>query len=185
MIAFSCLFRGEIIGWLVLPDISMRKRSHGLDRGAAVAFRLSRFSSAYRQRLLDGIADAHKFCHQEREVSLEVVASRPKVADEVLSEYVMRRFDNGSKGNLSLVKHALLGCQHVFPRLKGKLMVSWSTLKTWEEQRITRLRPPLPVAIWMLALGRSRAHASTAKKSEEAQAWEMFAVLVEVGFSAC
>ena len=159
----------------------MKQRSHGLDRGAAVAFRLSRFSSAYRQRLLDGIEDVHKFCLKERECSLAIVASRPKTADRLLCDYVMRRFENGSKGTLSLVKHALLGCQHVFPRLKGKLMTSWSTLKTWEEQRITRLRPPLPIAIWLLALGLARAHAVTAKKSEEQKAWEMFAVLMELG----
>ena len=101
----------------------MKQHSHGLDRGAAVAFRISRFSSAYRQRLLDGIEDVQKFCSKERECSLASVASRPRLADKLLCDYVMGRFETGSKGTLSLVKHALLGCQHVFPRLKGKIDV--------------------------------------------------------------
>lgn len=29
---------------------------------AGVTFRLSRFSQAYRQRLIDGIGDLHRFC---------------------------------------------------------------------------------------------------------------------------
>ena len=80
-----------------------------------------------------------------------------------------------------MVKHALLACQHVYPHLKGKLQVSWSNLKTWEEQRIAHLRPPIPVPIWMLALGLVRAHEKLETNPKNQWAWKVFGVLLEVG----
>ena len=154
---------------------------HGMDKGAAVAFRLSRFSGPYRQRLLDGVKDLNDYCWASRNTTLEEIAAKPKTADAVLSEYVMCRFEDSTGASLSKVKHALLGAQHTFPRLKGRLATTWSNLKTWEEQRIARLRPPLPVAIWVLALGLARGHARTSKKCKEQQIWYVFATLMEVG----
>lgn len=154
---------------------------HGVDWGAAVAFRLSRFSGPYRQRLLDGLKDLNDFCKTSRNITLEKIAAKPKTADAVLSEYVMCRFEDNTGVGLSKVKHALLGAQHTFPGLKGRLVTTWSSLKTWEEQRIARLRPPLPVAIWVLALGLARGHARTSKGRKEQHIWYIFATLMEIG----
>lgn len=154
---------------------------HGKHKRAAVAFRLSRFSSAYRCGLLEGLRDLQNFCSVQHDLNLEALASHPKTADAVLGEYVMQRFNEKVKSGLSKVKHALLGLQHVYPRLRGKLVTAWSNLKTWEEQRVSKLRPPLPVPIWTFALGLARAHAKVEKHSSEARLWEIFSVLLEVG----
>ena len=155
--------------------------SHGKHKRAAVAFRLSRFSSAYRGRLLDGLQDLHSFCSVQHDFHLDTLAAHPKTADAVLGEYVMRRFDEKVKSGLSKVKHALLGLQHVYPRLRGRLVTAWSNLKTWEEQRVSKLRPPLPIPVWIFALGLARAHAKVEKHQSEARVWEIFSVLLEIG----
>lgn len=75
---------------------------------------------------------------------------------------------NMSCHELSLVKHALLGFQHVFPQLRGKLATCWENLKVWEEQRATKLRPPLPVPLWLFMVGLARAHAKVAEDKHSA-----------------
>ena len=83
---------------------------------------------------------------------------------------------------LSLVKHALLGYQHAFPRLRGKLSTSWENVRTWEEQRSTRLWPPLPVPLWLFTIGLARAHAEVERKASMQYQWQVLSVLLEVGF---
>lgn len=83
---------------------------------------------------------------------------------------------------LSLVKHAILGCQHVFPQLRGSLSTTWANLKVWEEERSSQLRPPLPVPILLCAVGLSRAHAVTSRDSRLGMDWTLFSVLLEIGF---
>ena len=83
---------------------------------------------------------------------------------------------------LSLVKHAILGCQHVFPQLRGSLSTTWGNLKVWEEERSSQLRPPLPVPILLCAVGLSRAHAVTSRDSRLGMDWTLFSVLLEIGF---
>lgn len=145
-----------------------------------VAFRLSRFSVQYRKRLIDGLKNLQKYCRLVHGRTIEAVVSKPKTVDILLGEYVLYRFNESNKG-LSVVKHALLACQHVYPHLKGKLQVSWSNLKTWEEQRVAHLRPPIPVPIWLLALGLARAHAKLEANPKSHLAWKTFGVLLEIG----
>ena len=104
-----------------------------------VAFRLRRFSVQYRKRLIDGLKNLQKYCRLVHGRTIEAVVSKPKTVDILLGEYVLYRFNESNKG-LSVVKHALLACQHVYPHLKGKLQVSWSNLKTWEEQRVSAFK---------------------------------------------
>ena len=158
------------------------QNGHGKRRVSAVAFRLSRFSPAYRQRLLDGLKDLHEYTLRVHGCTLEAVSRKPVFADVVLGEYVICRFNEKKNGSLSLVKHALLGCQHTFPTLKGKIATCWANLKTWEEQRTSRLRPPLPGPIWIMCLGLARAHSMTESSSRLRDMWMVFAALVEVGF---
>ena len=107
--------------------------SHGRRRASAVAFRLSRFSPAYRQRLLDGLKDLHEYTLGVHGCTLDAVCKKPAFADLVLGEYVICRFNEKKSGSLSRVKYALLGCQHLFPTLRSKIATCWANLKTWKK----------------------------------------------------
>ena len=136
---------------------------------------------SYRHRLVDGLGDLHKFCILKFGVGLTKVAAKATTADRILGEYVMCRFEEKKGTKLSLVKHALLGCQHTFPHLRGKLNVCWANLKTWEEQRIAKLRPPLPVPLWLVAIGLARAHSKIDPSRTQCEHWLIFSVLLEIG----
>lgn len=109
-----------------------------------VVFRLSRFSKPYRQRLLSGLMDLDAFCSREAKCSLSYLLSHVLRADEMLAQYVMCKHASSEGRKLYLVKHALLCCQHIQPRLKGHISTAWENLRVWEEQRVSKLRPPLP-----------------------------------------
>ena len=142
---------------------------------------LSRFSKPYRSRLLAGFRDVQDFAATSFGCSLRYVLSDPNRADEILSQYVLERHHSSMDSKLSVVKHALLCCQHVQPKLKGRINTSWENLKVWEERRVTKLRPPLPVPLWLFMVGLSRAHAKVECTQALRKRWNMFAVLLEVG----
>ena len=95
---------------------------------SAVAFRLSRFSGPYRQRLLAGLRDLQEFCVAEAHCSLTFILSHIHRADELLAEYVLQRHKKSEGQKLYVVKHALLCCQHIQPRLKGHIGTAWANL---------------------------------------------------------
>lgn len=148
---------------------------------SAVAFRLSRFSKPYHQRLLAGLRDLQEFCVAEAQCSLTFILSHIHRADELLAEYVLQKHRTSEGQKLYVVKHALLCCQHIQPRLKGHISTAWANLKVWEEQRTSRLRPPLPVPLWLMMIGLARAHATVVSLAEEKLQWRIFATLLEVG----
>ncbi len=121
-------------------------------------FRFSRFSSAYRSRLLAGLLDVQSFLREATGLSLQRVLSDPNLANEVLGCYVMSRHETHPAKSLSTVKHGLLGCQHLRPTIKGRLLTPWENLRVWEERKTTQLRPPLPAAIWCVMVGLARGH---------------------------
>lgn len=84
-----------------------------------VAYRFSRFSPAYRARLLRGLCDLQHFCRRFACASLRQLLKHPKLADHEFSKYVMMKYEDGKNSTRSTVKHALLGCQHLAPQLKG------------------------------------------------------------------
>lgn len=92
-------------------------------------FRFTRFSSAYRSRLLSGIQDVQKFLVQEGG------GVKLRTADRGLARYVISRHLDRRGATLSLVKHGLLGCQHLVPQLRGRLATAWENLRVWEEKR--------------------------------------------------
>lgn len=71
-----------------------RRRAQESARAQAV-FRFSRFSSAYRSRLLAGLLDVQNFLSATTSLSLHRVLDDPSLANEVLGCYmscpVMRR----------------------------------------------------------------------------------------------
>ena len=165
-----------LTSWYVAMD------TMGSDKWSSpVLFRFSRFSKAYRSRLLCGLKDLQNFCRQEVGHNLSYVLSRADVADRVLGHYAMVRHQNTSGRSLSMVKHALLGCQHVRPALRGRIATSWENLRVWEEQKVGRLRPPLPIPLWCTMVGLARAKGLTARNPKIAFEWLVFAVLMELG----
>lgn len=148
---------------------------------SAAAFRLSRFSRPYRQRLLAGLRDLEQFCSQVIHCTLAFLLSHLLRADELLAQYVIYRHTTTEGAKLYVVKHALLCCQHIQPRLKGRINTAWENLRVWEEQRVSRLRPPLPVPLWVMMIGLARAHAAVEVDAAFRLRWEFFATLFEVG----
>ena len=160
-----------------MPRVKGTWASHG----SATVFRLSRFSEAYRTRLLKGLDDLQHFCQIRRGVRLLHVLKSPARADTLLSEYVLDRHEKLGMSGLSMVKHALLCCQHIAPNLKSKLAAAWANVKVWEEKRSTRLRAPVPAPIWLMLVGLARAHAIDATLEEHRAEWMTVALLIELG----
>ena len=157
-----------------------RSKAKTLHKGAF--FRLSRFSEAYRSRLLAGVKDLEEYCMHESGQSLGSLFTEGSQIDRTLGDYVLMKHSDKRRSQLGLVKHALLGTQHLFPGLRGKIPTAWAHVRTWEEEKVSKLRPPLPLAIWLCVVGLARAHASTAHDPKLREAWTIFSVLVEVGF---
>lgn len=146
------------------------------------AYRFSRFSRAYKTRLLSGAQDLQKFCLVDAGgIKLKTLLSQPRIADRVLAQYVINRHLENKGGTLSLVKHAVLACQHLMPQLRGRLATAWENVRVWEEQRKTRLRPPIPVPIWAFMTGLARGHALVSSSQKKRHEWNMVALLLELG----
>eukprot|EP00438_Fugacium_kawagutii_P016097 Skav225960 [mRNA] locus=scaffold6030:92380:95743:- [translate_table: standard] len=164
-----------------------RKRTNELEHKVRFSarealFRFSRFSKAYRCRLLSGIQDVQNFClHECGGLQLKTLLTHPHVADRALAKYVVSRNLDDRKATLSIVKHGLLGCQHLMPTLRGRLATAWENLRVWEEKRTTKLRPPLPVPIWAFMIGLARGHASVSTAAKQKREWEMVALFIELG----
>lgn len=60
-------------------------------KDVGVQFRLSRFSAAYRQRLLSGLKDLTVYCQDHKGIRLGSIVKRVRDADLVLAEYVLER----------------------------------------------------------------------------------------------
>ena len=156
----------------------------GSTRRAAVSgaeIRLSSYSVAYRCRLARACRAFVQFLRRSRRLSLVSLLSQPPLLDECLHQFVEVQHATRHRGSLWLAKHAVLACQALQPRLRGQLVETWTTLKAWEESRISRLRPPLPVGIWVILVGLARAK-GLSKRGVARTQWWTFAVLLEIGF---
>ena len=144
-------------------------------------YRLSRFSGPYRSRLLSGLQDVQSYCKINTELPLKRLLRQPKLADRVLGQYVMDQHKQDSGAALSRVKHALLGCQHLIPQLRGKLCTAWENIRVWQEQRTSKLRPPMPVPVWVLMVGLARGRGIVADTQRDRNVWLIMAILLELG----
>ena len=152
-----------------------------VEQASQALFRFSRFSRAYRARLLSGLQDAQSYFRQVLGRDLLRAMKSAKDLDQLLGKYVIHRHNESPRKKLSVVKHALLGIQHVQPSLRGSLNTTWQNLRVWEEQRVSRLRPPLPVPLWVMMVGLSRGHGLTCKHQAESKEWLVFSLLLEIG----
>ena len=159
----------------------MTQSQEPLSHGAQAYYRLSRFSTAYRGRLLAGLQDVHAFCRESMCLPLKEVLKRPQTADKILGQYVIERHRSTKGKALSQIKHALLGCQHLAPRLRGKMMTAWQNVKVWEEEKSSRMRPPLPLPIWVCMAGIARGRSLVVNSSSERSLWYCLAVMLEIG----
>ena len=157
------------------------RASHETSVSYQAAFRLSRLSKPYRERLVAGLADLENFCNREQGQHLQSILRNAKVADRVLGEYVIHKHDDNSFRHFSTVKHALLCCQHLVPHLKGRIATAWENLRVFEERRVSKLRPPLPVPLWAFMVGLARGHGYATSCKKERQEWFVMAVLLEIG----
>ena len=146
-----------------------------------VVHRFSRFSVAYRTRLLKGLQDLQSYCTEEIGCRLLPALQQPRIADRLLGQYVMDRHSVKSRVHRSVVKHALLGCQHLVPALRRHLHSAWENMRVWEEQISTKLRPPIPIPLWCLMVGLARAHGWATHNLELRRTWFVFSVLLELG----
>ena len=76
---------------------------------SSAAFRLSRFSKPYRQRLLAGLLDLDGYCRKHGPYSLAELLGNLNIADEVLSLYVMQRDGSLEQKQLYVGKPSSLG----------------------------------------------------------------------------
>ena len=148
---------------------------------SGVEIRLSSYSQAYRHRLARAFFAFKQFLRHIIKLSLVSVLSRPQLLDDCLHRFVIAQHATGNRGALWTAKHAALACQSLQPRLRGQLVETWSTLRAWEESRASRLRPPMPVGIWVILVGLARAKGLNSRRDARAR-WWMFAVLIEIGF---
>ena len=152
---------------------------------AGAKLRLTKYSPAYRQRLLDS---GTAFCRflLERGISTKLVASGSKqLLDETLEHFVNELHDakTRSKGALQLAKHAILFVQVLRPRLRCQLKASWASIKAWEEQEPSQLRSPLPLPILIGMMCLARVHASQTQGADR-QKLLVFSALLGLGYFA-
>ena len=112
---------------------------------------------------------------------LKQLLRQPKLADRVLGQYVIDQHSIGSGAAMSRVKHGLLGCQHLAPQLRGKLCTPWENMRVWQEQKTSKLRPPLPVPVWVLMVGLARGRGIVSDVKVKQKEWFFMAVLLELG----
>ena len=146
--------------------------------------RLSKYSVAYRQRLLEGGTFLQHFLRSKNSSLERVLTANANEVDCWLEAFVNSLYDIRAtkKGALRIAKHGVLFIQVVKPRFKQKLNASWATIKAWEEQRPSQLRSPLPIVLLVSILCRSRLYAERAEDPKEQHRWRIFSCLVGLGF---
>ena len=146
--------------------------------------RLSRYSLAYRKRLVNSSQLLWKFLEKKGLPRSVIATGKSKTIDTLLDEFVASLHDSKTfvKGRLQIAKHAVLFCQVCRPRLRRRLQQTWSTLKAWEEQEPGKLRPPLPIPVLMGMLCQSRILSQLADGRGEKHKWLTFSTLIAMGF---
>ena len=138
---FGWGWNGLTLGWAM----KVQRRSQQRNTAAGlldqqVVHRFSRFSVAYRTRLLKGLQDLQSYCTEEIGCRLLPALQQPRIADRLLGQYVMDRHSVKSRVHRSVVKHALLGRQHLVPALRRHLHSAWENMRVWEEQISTKVK---------------------------------------------
>ena len=146
--------------------------------------RLSRYSSSYRSRLLEGGDSLRKFLAKEGLKLKRLIAESPATIDQCLEKYVVSCHNKKKDGkSLRLAKHSILFVQVLRPDLKHNLRRSWETVKSWEETIPSGLRTPLPLCMLMSMMCRARMEAEEHQSQPQVLTkWLTFSALLGLGF---
>ena len=146
--------------------------------------RLSKYSLAYRQRLLAGGVSLNSFLRGKFGNWPTLLKEKTNIIDLTLEAYASYMHEHRAqrRGALQTAKHGVLLMQVLRPQLRHKLPQTWSTLKAWEEQEPSKLRAPMPIVILMGLLCQARVNSELSCSTITHDKWMDFSVLLAVGF---
>ena len=146
--------------------------------------RLSKYSVAYRNRLIEGGLAVQRFLQSQGLSGKNLLECKASQLDVILEQFVSNCHTNRTrkKRDLQIAKHGVLFFQVLRPRLKQRLKQTWATLKAWEELQPSQVRSPIPIALLMGMLCRARINSEIATSRIESRKWMIFSVLVSLGF---
>lgn len=76
--------------------------------------------------------------------------------DDILSEYIEHLWSEGE--GRALASDTVAGLQHLDPRLKGTLPLTWRLLKVWSHNEIPNRAPPFPENVLLAMVGHALFH---------------------------
>ena len=146
--------------------------------------RLSRYSKAYRQRLVEGATHLGQFC-EKKDVSFgRLLKGDGQEVDLLLENFVNDLYDQRAtrRSSLRIAKHGVLYIQVIRPRLRHQLKSTWATIKAWEEQQPSQLRSPLPIVLLVSMICKARLLSEVTSDSKTRRRWLVFSSLIGLGF---
>ena len=150
-------------------------------RLAAEKLRGGKYSAIYQRRLLEGGRSLEAFLHEAGLDWTIIKREKAKRVDEILEQYIRQMHSKDKRSSLRLAKHAVLMVQITRPRLRKSLQTAWNSIKSWEEQRPSNFRPPLPIPLLVAMVCKARIFAQNSRGPERVL-WHVFATLLMVGF---
>lgn len=143
--------------------------------------RWNRFSPAYRKRLVEGAVALDAYLERCDIQWNFVEKNSARSVDELLDAFVKEMHSLSSRGSLRVAKHAVLFVQCTRPRLKRNLGATWNSIRSWEEQRPSGFRPPLPIVLLaaMICMSRKLASETSGRASD---LWFRFSTMLAIGF---
>ena len=146
--------------------------------------RLTKYSKAYRRRLLVGGELLQRFLQKHGLSWSKFIKQRSSAIDECLEQFVTTCHNENESGvNMRGTKHAVLLIQVMRPDLKHKLKRSWDTIRAWEESLPSSIRTPLPLALLIAMICQARLVAMKAGTSRlKSEKWLRVSALLGLGF---
>ena len=141
-----------------------------------------KYSQAYLSRLLEG-AGALRSHLSERGLEWEDLRTlKAQKVDQVLLNFVRDLHAHENKSSLRVAKHGVLFVQAWRPRLRKSLQGTWQTLRSWEEQRSSRFRAPMPLPLFVVLVCAARNRAFFECDAGQQESLLTFAALLTVVF---
>ena len=144
--------------------------------------RWSKYSAAYRKRLLESGKLLGIFLYKHNASFRKLSRAKASQVDELASAFVQELHENDPSKMLRMAKHAVLFLQIWQPRLRRNLPETWSHLNSWEELRPAGFRAPLPITLLVAMICQSRILGYQSEIEQDKRLWWIFSVLIGVGF---
>lgn len=146
--------------------------------------RWSKYSPAYRHRLLEGATSLRDHLAANGWDWRELRTAKAHLVDQLLVDFVRQQHTRNKKHSLRVSKHAVLFMQAWRPRLRKTLHCTWQTLRAWEEQVPSKFRAPVPLPILAALVCSARERAFLECEGAHREVWLDFATLLMIGFFA-